>query len=53
MADNKRDFYEVLAVEKTATAEEIKKAYRKKAMQFHPDRNPGDNVVDADYETVD
>ena len=52
MAENKRDYYEVLGVQKGASAEEIKKAYRKSAMKYHPDRNPGDKEAEEKFKEL-
>ena len=52
MAENKRDYYEVLGVDKGASAEDIKKAYRKSAMKYHPDRNPGNKEAEEKFKEV-
>ena len=51
MAD-KRDYYEVLGVAKTASEDEIKKAYRQLAKKYHPDLNPGDKTAEEKFKEV-
>ena len=52
MAENKRDYYEVLGLSKGATPDEIKKAYRTLAKKYHPDMNPGDKEAEAKFKEV-
>ena len=51
MAD-KRDYYEVLGLEKGATEDQIKSAFRKMAMKYHPDRNPGDKSAEEKFKEI-
>ena len=52
MAKNKRDYYDVLGISRSASADEIKKAYRKLAVQFHPDKNPGNKEAEEKFKEI-
>ncbi|MCI0530040.1 MAG: DnaJ domain-containing protein, partial [Nitrospira sp.] len=52
MATTKRDYYDILGISRNASEEEIKKAFRKQAIKYHPDKNPGNKEAEERFKEV-